>query len=138
MKFVKPLIVFISVLFALSAFAQVNPELLKKAEAGDADAQFELARAYYIGKGVGKDYKKVAEWYTKAANQGNTGAQSNLGVMYYNGDGVSKNIVTGCAWMYISKNQRYSAVCDDELTQEQKTKVSDVMNELKKNIKPAQ
>lgn len=37
---------------------------------------------YETGDGVAQDYKKAAEYYTKAANQGHTYAINNLALMY--------------------------------------------------------
>lgn len=49
-------------------------ELLKKAERGDASAQFELGIRYKKGQGVIQSYKKAVEWYKKSAEQGNAKA----------------------------------------------------------------
>lgn len=44
---------------------------LKKAEAGDASAQFDLGEAYYFGAdGAPRDDAKVFEWWQKAGEQG--------------------------------------------------------------------
>ena len=56
-------------------------ETKAKAEAGDADAQFNLGVMYYQGLGVEQDFKEVVKWYQKAADQGDVEAQYNLGVM---------------------------------------------------------
>ena len=55
-----------------------SPELVKKAEAGDAKAQFLLGACYYEGEGVEKDEKEAVKWYTKSAEQGNAGAKKQL------------------------------------------------------------
>jgi len=57
------------------------------AEAGDADAQFNLAQAYKLGRGVPADLKLAQAWYQKAAVQGHEQAQANLGlILFQNGD----------------------------------------------------
>lgn len=61
-------------------------ETKRKAETGDAGAQYELGKMYYK-----KDYAKAAEWWQKAAEQGYAPAQDALGVMYANGQGVPKD-----------------------------------------------
>ena len=38
-----------------------------KANAGDADAQYNLGASYYLGQGVPQDYAQAAAWYRKAA-----------------------------------------------------------------------
>jgi uncharacterized protein len=54
---------------------------------GDADAQFNLAQAYKLGRGVPADLKIAQDWYGKAAAQGHLRAEDNLGlVMFQNGD----------------------------------------------------
>ncbi len=57
------------------------------AEAGDADAQFNLAQAYKLGRGVPLDLKLAQSWYEKAAIRGHEQAQANLGlILFQNGD----------------------------------------------------
>lgn len=57
------------------------------AAAGDADAQFNLAQAYKLGRGVTMDMKLAEDWYRKAALQGHEQAQANLGlVLFQKGD----------------------------------------------------
>ena len=57
------------------------------ARAGDPDAQFNLAQAYKLGRGVPIDLKIAQDWYQKAANQGHEQAQINLGlILFQNGD----------------------------------------------------
>lgn len=54
---------------------------------GDADAQFNLAQAYKLGRGVPTDLRVAQDWYAKAAAQGHARAEDNLGlVMFQNGD----------------------------------------------------
>jgi len=64
-----------------------------KAEQGFAEAQTNLGKMYYLGKGVLQDYKKAFEWRSKAATQGDATAQNNLGIMYANGEGVLQDYV---------------------------------------------
>jgi cell division septation protein DedD len=56
------------------------------AEAGDADAQFNMGQAYKLGRGVPSDLKLAQTWYEKAAQQGHEEAQANLGlILFQNG-----------------------------------------------------
>jgi tetratricopeptide (TPR) repeat protein len=55
------------------------------AEAGDADAQFNMGQAYKLGKGVPADPATAQSWYLKAARQGHAQAQVNIGLLLYNG-----------------------------------------------------
>ena len=71
-------------MLAVSGWAQdimpepYNPELVKKAEGGDAEAQSELGMCYFRGKGVTKDYEEAVKWWTKAAEQGDEQAKKQL------------------------------------------------------------
>ncbi|HEX8445214.1 MAG TPA: SPOR domain-containing protein [Sphingomonas sp.] len=59
------------------------------ADAGDADAQFNLAQAYKLGRGVPTDQRLAESWYRKAAEQGHEQAGGYLGlIMFQNGDRV--------------------------------------------------
>jgi TPR repeat protein len=129
----KKFFVFIFVLLSLAAYAQgVSSDLLKRANAGDPEAQNNLGVMYYNGEGVPQDYKRAAEWYLKAANQGEAEAQNNLGALYAGGDLGSPDIVTGCAWIYLSKDIRNSNVCDNRLNQAQMTRTLYLMEQIKK------
>jgi TPR repeat protein len=73
-------------------------DLQKKADSGDAAAQFGLGRAYESGDGVPQRSDQAAMWYRKAAEQGNDKAQSNLGILYWLGEGVEKDRVEAVRW----------------------------------------
>jgi len=72
--------------------------LRRKAEAGDAKAQFDLAEAYSVGNGVAKDSAKGMEWLRKSATQGFAGAQVVLGYMYQNGIEIEKDASEAAKW----------------------------------------
>ena len=57
--------------------------LRKAAEAGNADAQLQLGRAYWNGKGVPQDFTEALRWYRRSADGGNPLAQVALGAAYY-------------------------------------------------------
>jgi hypothetical protein len=54
---------------------QIFADNLKRAEAGDANAQFIVGHRYEIGVGTEKNAEKAMEWYTKAAQKGHPLAQ---------------------------------------------------------------
>lgn len=55
--------------------------------AGDPVAQFNLARAYQLGRGVPLDSKMAESWFGKAAAQGHLPSRDNYGlVLFQNGD----------------------------------------------------
>lgn len=53
------------------------------ANAGDADAQFNLGQAYKLGWGVPMDLPVAAEWFRKAAVQGHIRAEDNYGLLLF-------------------------------------------------------
>ena len=65
--------------------------LLKKAEAGDVEEQYNLGNMYANGEGVSEDDAEAFKWYRKAAEQGDDFAQFDLGSMYALGKGVPKD-----------------------------------------------
>lgn len=62
--------------------AQLPPDLISAAEAGDSNAQYEIGGCYYFGDGVAKNKNYAIMWYTKAAEQDHIGAQCILGIHY--------------------------------------------------------
>ena len=73
-----------------------------KAEAGDADAQYNLGLRYYNGEGVLQDDKEAVKWWRKAAEQGEAKAQFNLGVMYAKGEGVTEDDKEAVKWYQLA------------------------------------
>lgn len=55
-----------------------DAELLAKAQAGDAEAQYNVGLFYENGYGVTKNINNALEWYKKAARNGNSLAKSSL------------------------------------------------------------
>ena len=72
--------------------------LAQRAEKGDAEAEYELGRAYQSGSSVQQNYAEAARWYRKAAEQGNTDARFSLAEMYFEGLGVAKNYGEAARW----------------------------------------
>lgn len=106
----------------------------RKAESGDAQAQFDLAMIYYEGEGspsddieamkrflglnyalagesVGKNYVKAAKWFRKAAEQGNAEAQYYFGLMCNKSEGMPEN--------YIEKVMRTRKAAEQEESKSQ-------------------
>ena len=72
----------------VDAWAQGNydaaiHEWRKPAERGDADAQFNLAQAYKLGRGVKADLAKAEELFGKAAAKGHLQAADNYGLLLF-------------------------------------------------------
>ena len=70
----------------------------KAAEAGNSDAQFNLALCYERGHGVEQDFSKAVYWYQKAAEAGNSDAQFNLALCYERGHGVEQDFSKAVYW----------------------------------------
>jgi len=61
--------------------------LQAKAQAGDADAQFQMGEAYRVGKGVTADQEAAIMWYRRATAQGHIRASEELGfALFAHGD----------------------------------------------------
>lgn len=73
----------------ITTLAQVNQEFMqlqKKANAGNAKAQCELADCYWYGeKGVAINYEQAAIWYSKSAKQNYAPALVAYGMCYIMG-----------------------------------------------------
>jgi uncharacterized protein len=67
-------------------YAKAVNEWREPAKKGDPDAQFNLAQAYKLGRGVKQDLKIAEQWYQRAANQGHLQAADSLGhLLHYQG-----------------------------------------------------
>ena len=102
---VIPLLLLVG-MFAVSGWAEeekpepYSPELVKRAEAGDAKAQVSLGLCctYGYGKGATIDSKEAVKWWTKAAEQGDARGQYRLGFCYYAGTGVTQDDKEAVKW----------------------------------------
>ncbi|MCB2088741.1 MAG: SPOR domain-containing protein, partial [Sphingomonadaceae bacterium] len=64
-------------------YDQAVKEWRGPAAAGDADAQFNMAQAYRLGRGVEVNAKQAEVYYAKAAAQGHIKAADNYGLMLF-------------------------------------------------------
>jgi len=83
-------------------------DTLKKAERGEAEAQYNLGIMYQFGKEVKQDQKLATYWYTKSAEQGHQFAQHFLGGMYLSGKGVPQNYKQAFYWYEKSAKQGWA------------------------------
>jgi TPR repeat protein len=65
------------------------------AEAGDADAAFNLGQAYRLGRGVPTDLALAQGWFEKAARKGHVDATTTLGLLLFE----NGNQVAGLRWL---------------------------------------
>lgn len=85
-----------------------NAKLIKKAQNGDAKAQYELGRSFERGiNGFEKNESESAKWYLKAAEQGHVKAQYEIAVCYNLGFGVTEDKDEAEYWYRKSAAQGY-------------------------------
>ena len=87
----------------------------KAAEKGYADAQYELARSYERGLGIGLNtakaqtwYKKAVEQYLKEADLKDPHGMTQLGTCYLDGTGVDKNEIAAVQLFRQAAEQNYA------------------------------
>ena len=77
--------------------------LRERAEKGDPEAQFNLAKNYEAGRGgLKKDYAEAQRWYLRAADQGDPFAQASLALLFRFGKGVARDYVEAYKWFYLA------------------------------------
>lgn len=108
----RPVVLFIVFLFLLGQINAQAPRasLRERAAAGDADAQFSLAKNYEAGRaGLKKDYVEAERWYRRAANQGEPYAQASLGILFRFGKGVPQDLAQAHMWFSLAANRTTGA-----------------------------
>jgi hypothetical protein len=78
-------------------------ELRQRAQAGDAEAEFEMGARYASGEDVAQDYPQAVKWFTVAADRGQVLAAATLGAYYWAGRGVPQDDVSAYMWSAIAK-----------------------------------
>ena len=100
----------ITAILVLSAtlFSQQKPlreRLLERAQAGDAEAQYDLAKNLETGRiGLKRDLAQAEHWYRAAAEQGDPFAQAGLAILYQFGKGVKADPVEALMWYTLASN----------------------------------
>ncbi len=74
-----------------SAGASSLGALQAGAEAGDAEAQYQIGMIHNLGELAPLDKAEAARWFALAAAQNHAGAQVSLGYLYVEGEGVERN-----------------------------------------------
>jgi hypothetical protein len=80
-------------------------DLKELAEAGNAEAQYELGGFYHWGKVTAADFTKARTWYERAARQGNVDAMLGLAVIYGHGQGVPQDKAVSYRWLVLASSQ---------------------------------
>jgi len=78
------------------------------AENNDVRAQTGLAKLYFAGLGVNRDYAQALFWGEKAAKQGEPRAQFVIGSMYRDGTGVTKDLMQAVDLFQKAANQNHA------------------------------
>jgi hypothetical protein len=81
--------------------------LLAAAQQGKVEAQFVLAQAYEVGKGVAMNLDSAFFWYGKAAEAGYVPAQFFLGAMYGSSRGTPLDLPKAIFWYRQAAEQGY-------------------------------
>lgn len=80
-------------------------QLIKNAESGDADAQYQLGKCHDEGAGVPQNSAEAISWYRKAAEQGHAAAQYMLGNAYAYGIEVEQDYDKALDWFRKAADQ---------------------------------
>ncbi|MCK4837556.1 MAG: sel1 repeat family protein [Desulfobulbaceae bacterium] len=83
--------------------------VLKSAEAGDAKAQYKLAKFYEQGTGVPQSMTKAFTWYKNAASQSHVEAQFKTAGNYALGTGTAKSLAEAVKWYRMAAKQGHLA-----------------------------
>lgn len=84
----KFIIIFLLLFLSSAAWASELDEVIQKAEAGDAEAQYELGMICSSGVGVEMDNVEALKWMLKSADQNLLAAQVAVGDMYNYGTAI--------------------------------------------------
>jgi hypothetical protein len=79
---------------AIQAFAAMR----RAAQAGDAEAAFNVAVMLDSGRGTARDVADAAVWYARSAVRGERRGAFNLAMLYESGEGVPANIDLARSW----------------------------------------
>lgn len=82
-------------------------EINSLANQRDADAQFNLAKMYYLGESIPQDYDKAFHWSQKSAEQGHIRGQMLLGSIYQEGKAVDQDYTEAAKWYKKAAEQDY-------------------------------
>ena len=90
--------------FKAKDYQRAYQEWKASADAGQAEAQFDLGLLYAQGLGVSRDLTAAAQWYRKSADQGNAEAQFALGQMCSRGWGVPRDQADAIRWLQMANS----------------------------------
>ena len=94
--------------FEAGDYAAAKKILMPLANAGNADAQYNLGLMYEQGAGVTQSWAESAMWQKLAAKQGHVKSQYALSIKHITGTGVLMDGVMGYMWANIASANGYS------------------------------
>lgn len=94
-------------LYRRGNFEEAAIAYLISANEGNAEAQFDIAYAYFNGEGIERDYASAAMWFKRSARQNYAKAQYNLAYCYMNGRGVPRDYDKAFDLLHQSANNNY-------------------------------
>ncbi len=94
-------------LYRQGNFEEAAIAYLISANEGNAEAQFDIAYAYFNGEGIERDYASAVMWFKRSARQNYAKAQYNLAYCYMNGRGVPRDYDKAFDLLHQSANNNY-------------------------------
>lgn len=94
-------------LYRQGNFEEAAIAYLISANEGNAEAQFDIAYAYFNGEGIERDYASAAMWFKRSARQNYAKAQYNLAYCYMNGRGVPRDYDKASDLLHQSASNNY-------------------------------
>ena len=91
-------------------------DLRRRAEEGDAKAQYDLGKIYTVGLGVSQDYQQAIKWYERAADQGFAAAQFMMGFLYEQGKGVRRDYSRALEYYRAAAGQGHTTAANNLAT----------------------
>jgi len=74
-------------------------KLVDAAQLGSSDAENEVGKLYFLGKGVDPSSDEALYWFLRSANHGNIRGMTNAGLMYFGDRGVNADYGKAAQWL---------------------------------------
>jgi hypothetical protein len=101
------------------------PDLIKRANQGDARAEYALGMRYANGTEVKQDYRQAKQWFVRAAEQGHVRAQEKVAASFFQGRGGPQDYAKAYYWGLLAQaggdetSRQIVMSCADHLTPSQ-------------------
>ena len=83
----------LGILALIVSCTRYESKLRARAEAGEAEAQYQLASMYWEGRAIGCEPNQALKWDLLAAEHGHRKAQIRVAESYERGEGISQDYV---------------------------------------------